>query len=203
MVLIIWMTMYICALNFVFGCWVLSLIFVWQGLDNMLWVHRHRFWNLLSYIELPPCQVSQAGADYFLQSGEVDECSTTLLRCFGGENVWHIYYWRARLEQHLLHHAVLLSEILKRFLDRCLNSQSFSWSVDSRTSRNGLNRSKKNSVATMPGEFVMDIEILDSYIHCEYFSIARREITCLLTSLYGKKSRVFFDHQELKNSSDG
>ena len=102
-----------------------------------------------------------------------------------------------------MHHAVLLSEILKRFLDRCLNSQSFSWTVDSRTSRNGLNRSKKNSVATMPGEFVMDIEILDSYIHCEYFSIARREITCLLTSLYGKKSRVFFDHQELKNSSDG
>ena len=111
--------------------------------------------------------------------------------------------WRARLEQHLLHHAVLLSEILKCFLDRCLNSQSFSWTVDSRTSRNGLNRSKKNSVATMPGEFVMDIEILDSYIHCEYFSIARREITCLLTSLYGKKSRVFFDYQELKYSSDG
>ena len=102
-----------------------------------------------------------------------------------------------------MHHAVLLSEILKRFLDRCLNSQSFSWTVDSRTSRNGLNRSKKNSVATMPGEFVMDIEILDSYIHCEYFSIARREITCLLTSLYGKKSRVFFDYQELKYSSDG
>ena len=97
-----------------------------------------------------------------------------------------------------MHHAVLLSEILKCFLDRCLN-----WTVDSRTSRNGLNRSKKNSVATMAGEFVMDIEILDSYIHCEYFSIARREITCLLTSLYGKKSRVFFDYQELKYSSDG
>ena len=50
---------------------------------------------------------------------------------------------------------------------------------------------RKNSVATMPGESLMDIELSDSYIHCEYFSIVRREVTCLLTSLYRKKSRIF------------
>ena len=187
MVLIIWMTMYICALNFVFGCWVLSLIFVWQGLDNMLWVHRHRFWNLLCCIELSPCQVSQAGADYFLPSGEVDECSTTLLRCFGGENVWHIYYWRARLEQHLLHHAVLLSEILKCFLDRCLNSQSFSWTVDSRTSRNGQNWSKKEFSGDNARWIVMDIELLDNYILCEYFSIVEKRSYVLAHFLIWEK----------------
>ena len=50
---------------------------------------------------------------------------------------------------------------------------------------------RKNSVATMPGESLMDIELSDSYIHCEYFSIVRRKVTCLLTSLYRKKSRIF------------
>ena len=50
---------------------------------------------------------------------------------------------------------------------------------------------RKNSVATMPGESLMDIELSDSYIHCEYFSIVRREVTCLLTSFYRKKSRIF------------
>ena len=38
----------------------------------------------------------------------------------------------------------------------------------------------------MPGESLMDIELLDNYIHCEYFSMVRREVMCLLTSLYGK-----------------
>ena len=38
----------------------------------------------------------------------------------------------------------------------------------------------------MLGESLMDIELLDNYIHCEYFSMVRREVMCLLTSLYGK-----------------
>ena len=115
------------------------------------------------------------------------ECSTTLLRCLSGENVWHIYYWRARLEQHLLHHAVLLSEILKCFLDRCLNSQSFSWTVDSRTSRNGQNWSKKEFSGDNARWIVMDIELLDNYILCEYFSIVEKRSYVLAHFLIWEK----------------
>ena len=117
MVLIIWMTMYICALNFVFGCWVLSLIFVWQGLDNMLWVHRHRFWNLLCCIELSPCQVSQAGADYFLwRSWWMFYHLTTML-----------WWWEC------LAHLLLTSSSWAAFIASCCftvwNLEVFSWQV--------------------------------------------------------------------------
>ena len=54
----------------------------------------------------------------------------------------------------------------------------------------------------MLGESLMDIELLDNYIHCEYFSMVRREVMCLLTSWYGKKSLVSFDYQEFNYSSD-
>ena len=54
----------------------------------------------------------------------------------------------------------------------------------------------------MPGESLMDIELLDNYIHCEYFSMVRREVMYLLTSLYGKKSLVSFDYQEFNYSAD-
>ena len=95
--------------------------------------------------------------------------------------------WRARLEQHLLHHAVLLSEILKCFLDRCLNSQSFSWTVDSRTSRNGQNWSKKEFSGDNARWIVMDIELLDNYILCEYFSIVEKRSYVLVHFLIWEK----------------
>ena len=99
--------------------------------------------------------------------------------------------WRARLEQHLLHHAVLLSEILKCFLDRCLNSQSFSWTVDSRTSRNGQNWSKKEFSGDNARWIVMDIELLDNYILCEYFSIVEKRSYVLAHFLIWEKISLF------------
>ena len=53
----------------------------------------------------------------------------------------------------------------------------------------------------MPGESLMDIELLDNYIHCEYFSMVRREVMFLLTSLY-EKNLLSFDYQEFNYSSD-
>ena len=53
----------------------------------------------------------------------------------------------------------------------------------------------------MLGESLMDIELLDNYIHCEYFSMVRREVMFLLTSLY-EKNLLSFDYQEFNYSSD-
>ncbi len=52
----------------------------------------------------------------------------------------------------------------------------------------------------MPGESLMDIELLDNYIHCEYFSMVRSYV--LAHFLVWEKSLVSFDYQEFNYSSD-
>ena len=146
-----------------------------------------RFWDMTTCYEFTDidteifCPILNFFLARFDRQGQTTSCKMEKSRMFYHLatmlvwwECWHIYYWRARLEQHLLHHAVLLSEILKCFLDRCLNSQSFSWTVDSRTSRNGQNWSKKEFSGDNARWIVMDIELLDNYILCEYFSIVEK-----------------------------
>ena len=53
----------------------------------------------------------------------------------------------------------------------------------------------------MPGESLMDIELSDSYIHCEYFLLLEEKLRACSLPYIGK-NLVFFDYQGLYYSSD-